>query len=139
MIPDFIFLFSALFCSKERKGVVGFQLKERKWLLRKILATKIVDFCVKRFHMMRGVMFKCFFFTLKTPKTTDLSLRRIFISDGFRVLGRFIGFLVAIDCFNKVSKVFSRCFWSKIGWKCDFRWKKTKEHVFPAIDSGLRR
>jgi len=59
--------------------------------------------------MMRGVTFKCFF-TLKTPKTTDLSLRRIFISGGFRVLRRFVGFWVAIDWFNKVSRVFFRCF-----------------------------
>jgi hypothetical protein len=71
---------------KEREGDTGFQLRERKWLLRKILTTKTIDFCIKMFHMMEGVTFKCLF-TLKTPKTTALSLRRIFVSGGFQVLG----------------------------------------------------
>jgi hypothetical protein len=35
---------------------------ERKLLLTRILATKIVDFCVKFFHMMRGVRIECVFF-----------------------------------------------------------------------------
>jgi hypothetical protein len=43
-------------------------------------------------------------FTLKIPKITYLSL------GGFQVLGRFISFLAAMDWFNKVSIVFSRCF-----------------------------
>jgi len=50
-------------------------------------------------------MFKCFF-TLKTPKIAELSLRRNFVSGRFRVLRRFVGFCVAIDWFNKVSRVF---------------------------------
>jgi hypothetical protein len=36
-------------------------------------------------------------FTLKTPKKIYLTLRRIFVSGGFRVLVWFVGFLVAMD------------------------------------------
>jgi hypothetical protein len=79
--------------------------------LEKISAIKIVDFYVKRFHIIGGYVY-VFFFTLKTPKTTYLSLGRIFIPGRFRVLGGF-SFFVAMDWFNKISMVFSRCFWSK--------------------------
>jgi len=64
------FPFSFLFYSGEREGVVGFQLKERKWLLRKILGTKIVDF-VKMFHMVRRVMFRFFFFFFYLENTLN--------------------------------------------------------------------
>jgi hypothetical protein len=37
-------------------------------------------------------MFRFFFLILKTPKTTYLSLKRIFVSSGFWVLGRIVGF-----------------------------------------------
>jgi hypothetical protein len=70
-------------------------------------------FYVKRFNMIRGLRLGVFF-TLKTPKKIiELSLGRIFVSGGFRVLRWFFGFLMAIDWFNKVSMVFSRCFGSK--------------------------
>ena len=63
--------------------------------------------------MIRGLRLGVFF-TLKTPKKIiELSLGRIFVSGGFRVLRWFFGFLMAIDWFNKVSMVFSRCFGSK--------------------------
>jgi hypothetical protein len=42
------------------------------------MAIKIVDFCVKKFHMMRGVMIRCWF-TMKTPKIVDLSSEIIFV------------------------------------------------------------
>jgi len=113
-VSNFIFLFfSVFFCWEEREGVVGFQLRERKWLLGKIPATKTVDFYVKRFHMMREITVRCLF-TLKTPKTTDLSLGRIFVSGGFQVLEWFISFLVIMDWFNNVSRVFFKCFRSKM-------------------------
>ena len=101
----------------------------------------MVDFCVKRFHMMKGVTISCLF-TLKTPKTTNLSLRRIFFSGGFRVLGWFIGFLVVMDWFNKVYMMFSRCFGSKMGWKWDFRWRNKGPRFFRSPqrpDSRFRR
>jgi hypothetical protein len=62
---------------------------------------------------MKGVTIRCLF-TLKTPKTTNLSLRKK-NSGGFWVLGWFIGFSVAMDWFNKVYMMFSKCFGSKIG------------------------
>ena len=49
------FFFLVIFCWEEREGVAGFRPRERKWLLGKILATKMVDFCVKKFYMMRGL------------------------------------------------------------------------------------
>ena len=55
------------------------------------------------------------FFTFKTPKTTILSLGRIFVTGGFRVLAGFLVFFVIMDWFNKISIVFSRYFGSKIG------------------------
>lgn len=64
--------------------------------MRKITGTKTVDFCVKIFHMMKEVMFRCFI-TLKTPKKTYLNLGRVFILGGFRVLGQFVRFLVGMD------------------------------------------
>jgi hypothetical protein len=51
---------------------------------------------------------------LKTPKKTYMILGRIFVSGGVRILRWFIGFLVAIDWFIRVSRLFSRCFWSKL-------------------------
>jgi hypothetical protein len=54
-----------------------------------------------------------FFFTSLAPKTTNLSSERIFVLGGFQVLRRFVGFLVAMDWFNKVSRVFSRFFGQK--------------------------
>jgi hypothetical protein len=99
--------FSVLFCWENRERVVGFRLKQRKWSPRKILTTITVDFCVKMFYMIRGVTFRCLF-TLKT-KTTYLSSRILFVSGGFQVLGHLIGFLIGINWFNKVSRVFSRC------------------------------
>jgi hypothetical protein len=62
---------------KEREGDTRFQLRERKWLLRKILTTKTIDFCIKMFHMMKGVTFKCLF-TLKTHKTYSFELEKNF-------------------------------------------------------------
>ena len=56
-----------------------------------------------------------FFFTLQTPKIIDLSSGRIFVPGGFQGFGRFFGFLVAINWFNTVSKVFSRYFGPKVG------------------------
>jgi len=55
--------------------------------------------------MMREITVRCLF-TLKTPKTTDLSLGRIFVSGGFQVLEWFISFFVIMDWFNNVSRVF---------------------------------
>ena len=63
--------------------------------------------------MMREITVRCLF-TLKTPKTTDLSLGRIFVSGGFQVLEWFISFLVIMDWFNNVSRVFFKCFRSKM-------------------------
>jgi hypothetical protein len=42
--------------------------RERKLSLGKILTTKIIDFCVKRFHITRMINIIYFIFTLKTPK-----------------------------------------------------------------------
>ena len=63
----FSLFFSILFFLWRREGVIRFRLRERKLLLVKISATKIVNFCVKWFHMMKVVKNKCSF-TLKTPK-----------------------------------------------------------------------
>jgi hypothetical protein len=41
--------------------------------------------------MMREITVRCLF-TLKTPKTTDLSSGRIFVSGGFQVLGGLLAF-----------------------------------------------
>jgi hypothetical protein len=45
---------------EEREGVARFWFRERKLLLGKILDTKIIDCCVKRFHMIKGVKIRCF-------------------------------------------------------------------------------
>jgi hypothetical protein len=42
-----------------------------------------------------------------------LSSGRIFIPSGFWVFGQFFSFSVAMDWFNKVFRMFSRCFGSK--------------------------
>jgi len=57
-------------------------------------------------------------------------------------LGWFIGFLVAMDWFNKVYMMFSRCFGSKISWKWDFRWRNKGPRFFQSpqrADSMFRR
>jgi len=59
-------------------------------------------------------MFRCFFFIFKTPKTIYLSSEKKIISSGFQVLRQFVGFFTAINWFNKVFKVFTKCFRSKI-------------------------
>jgi hypothetical protein len=63
------------------------------------------------------------FFSFKTPKTTYLSSGRIFVPGGFRVLGRFFGFFVIMDLFNKIYRVFSRYFRLKICWNMIFLMK----------------
>jgi hypothetical protein len=55
LVPNIIFLFLVIFWVEKREGVAGFRLRERKLPLKKILATKTVDCCVKRFHMTRNV------------------------------------------------------------------------------------
>jgi hypothetical protein len=54
-VLNFIFLFFNYLLVEEREGVAGFRLIERKLELGKIQATKIIDFCVKWFHMTRGL------------------------------------------------------------------------------------
>ena len=91
LILNFIlFIYQFFFCWRREK-IVGFQFRERKCLLVRILATKTIIFYVKWFHMMRGVKIMCFFFfTLKTPKKSDLSLRSFFFCfrwiSGLRVI-----------------------------------------------------
>jgi len=55
------------------------------------------------------------FFTLKVSKKTNLSLRRFWISGWFWILCRVFVFLKVINWFNKVPRVFSRCFRPKMG------------------------
>jgi len=119
------FLFLVLFQWK-REGFAEFRLKKRKLSLTMISTTKTGRFCVKCFHMMKGVKIKCFL-TLKTPKIkNDLSFRRFFFVSGWLwVLGWFFAFWEAIDWLYKVPKVFPWCFGLKVGWK-------NKSLVFPA-------
>ena len=77
--------------------------------------------------MIRGVTIKCLF-TLKMPKTTYLISRRILVS-GLR--GIFSCIFEAMDWFNKVFRVFSRCFrYIKKRSENEFLWEKTTTLFF---------
>jgi len=70
-------------------------------MLISILINKMVDFCVKKFYLMRKVLLERFL-TLKLHKNI-FKLRKIY-SFGFSYF-----FFKAIDEFIKVSKMFSKC------------------------------
>lgn len=77
LVQIFIFVSfqSLVFQRKER--ALDSSYKERKLALTSILAIKMIDVGVKGFHMVREVLYKCFF-TLKLSKILDLSSRRFF-------------------------------------------------------------
>jgi fumarate reductase subunit C len=61
---------------------------------------------------MRRVKIICFL-TLKAPKKTYMRLERFFVLGSLWILGLFFMLLEAIDWFDKIPKVFHRCFGSK--------------------------
>jgi len=74
------FIFFQSFFQWKREGFAEFRLKKKKLSLTTISTTKTGRFCVKWFHMMKGVKIKCFL-TLKTPKIKiDMSFRKFFVS-----------------------------------------------------------
>jgi len=116
LISYFIFLFLVLFQWK-REGFAEFRLKKRKLSLTTISTTKTGRFCVKWFHMMKGVKIKCFL-TLKTPKIKiNLSFRRFFC---FRLIMGFGVVFCVLGGHRLViqgSKGISFVFWVKSGLK----------------------
>jgi hypothetical protein len=56
-------------------------------------------------------MFRYFFLRSNHVKQHISAWEEFLFQVDFRVLGRFFGFYVAMDWFNKVFMVFSRCFW----------------------------
>lgn len=99
-----------------------------------ILTTKTVYFYVKWFHTMRRVKIICFL-TLKAPKKTYMRLERFFVLGSLWILGLFFMLLEAIDWFDKIPKVFHRCFGSKNISKWFFCLKK-QEPYFSSYHSG---
>jgi hypothetical protein len=81
------------------------------------------DFCVKLFHLMRGVHIRCFC-TLKVHEKIDMRTRVDFwfrVEFGF--WGGLWGFFEAMTKFVMVFRVFYKCFGSKTGCKISF-WVK---------------
>ena len=60
------------FLDGRREGILGFQFRERV-IVATISTTKMIDFYLKWFHMIRVAQIRCFFFTLKVLKETDVS------------------------------------------------------------------
>lgn len=95
-----LLFFSSWFVRGER--ILDFGSRERKSMLTPILATKIVNFCIKKFHLIRKVSLRCLF-TLKLPKNPNLSSERFLILSFLC----WFWFFKAIYKFIKVFKLFS--------------------------------
>jgi hypothetical protein len=85
VVLNFIFLF---FWWEKREGVIKFRLREKKWSLEKISATKTVS-TIKKFHMMKEVMIMCVVYLENTNKNR-YKLKKIFFYNGFQVLDDFL-------------------------------------------------
>lgn len=113
---------SVFFLLEEKKEVVRFQFRERKCLLVRNLATKIVIFYIKWFHMMKKVKIICVFFLPWKHIKNQIWVQEFFIFFwvDFKFYSGFFMFFVVVNWFNKIYMVFPKCFGQKIGWKWVF-------------------
>jgi len=125
LILNFILLiFRSLFGWRRDKEVVIFLLREKKSVRWWGIQPPKQLFFVSNSSIYWGELKLCVF-CLPWKHIKKYIWAWKFFLGAFRVLGRFFAFFMAINWFNKVSKVFHRCFEPKISF-----WVKQQRIMF---------